>query len=381
MTLRCADLGEDGLLARILPLVDPDRHLPGPERPSAEARGGVLLGPGDDAAVVRAPGDQVITTDMLVEGRDFHRDWGDGTALGIKAAAQNLADVAAMGARPTGLVVALGLPGDVPVAFVENLASGLAAEAARGGAAVIGGDLSGAGEITISVTAFGVLDGRPPVTRSGARPGDLVALAGTVGRAAAGLELLLAGYRPGVFRPADARLAGAEPHALDALIGAQLSPRPPYPSGPEAARAGARALIDASDGLVQDLGRIAAASGVRIEIDGSSPALRSLIAELLPAARLLGAVRPEDAAAEDTAPEAATPEERARRWLLGGGEDHGLLAVFPAAGTRERPSLPVGFQIVGRVLAAEDGEAQAGLVSLDGIPVDPHSGFSHFRQG
>src|SRR5690606_30289132 len=121
----------------------------------------------------------------------------------------------------------------------------------------------------------------------------------------------------------------------------------------EAARAGARALIDASDGLVQDLGRIAAASRVRIEIDGSSPVLRSLTAELLPAARLLGAVRPEDTAAEDAAPEAVTPEERVRRWLLGGGEDHGLLAVFPAAGTRERPSLPVGFQIVGKVVAAD----------------------------
>lgn len=381
MTLRCADLGEDGLLARILPLVDPARHPAGPGRPAVQEQGGVLLGPGDDAAVVRTSGDQVVTTDMLVEGRDFHRDWGDGTALGIKAAAQNLADVAAMGARPTGLVVALGLPGDVPVAFVENLASGLAAEAARGGAAVIGGDLSGAGEITISVTAFGTLDGRPPVTRSGARPGDLVALAGTVGRSAAGLDLLLAGYRPGAFRQVDERLAGAEPQALDALIGAQLSPRPPYPSGPEAARAGARALIDASDGLVQDLGRIAAASRVRIEIDGSSPVLRSLTAELLPAARLLGAVRPEDTAAEDAAPEAVTPEERVRRWLLGGGEDHGLLAVFPAAGIRERPSLPVGFQIVGKVVAADHGEEQTGLVSVDGVPVDRHSGFSHFRQG
>jgi thiamine-monophosphate kinase len=214
-----------------------------------------------------------------------------------------------------------------------------------------------------------------------------VALAGTVGRAAAGLELLLAGYRPGAFGEADCGLAGAEPHALDALIGAQLSPRPPYLSGPEAARAGARALIDASDGLVQDLGRVAAASGVRIEIDGSSPALRALTAELLPAARLLGTVRPEEEAADEAAREDATPQEQARRWLLGGGEDHGLLAVFPATGTPEHagtpgcPSLPVGFQIVGRVLAAEDGQAQAGLVSVDGVPADPHSGFSHFRQG
>ncbi|WP_345713343.1 thiamine-phosphate kinase, partial [Kineococcus glutinatus] len=171
------ELTEEQLIAAFAPLL-----------PTAAS---TLLGPGDDAALVSAPDARVVaTTDMLVEGRDFRRDWSGGADVGWKAAAQNLADVAAMGAAPTALLVALGLPRDVPLAWVLDLARGLAAGCAGSGAAVVGGDLSGAGEVVVAVTALGDLRGRAPVLRSGARPGHVVAVAGRLGRSAAGLALL-----------------------------------------------------------------------------------------------------------------------------------------------------------------------------------------------
>ncbi|MBX9244444.1 thiamine-phosphate kinase, partial [Actinotalea ferrariae] len=167
------DLGEDGLLARIFPL------LP---------RGsGTLLGPGDDAAVVAAPdGRVVVSTDVLVEHRHFRRDWSTGEDVGRRAAVQNLADVAAMGARPSALVVGLVVPADLEVAWVLGLARGLAA-ACGPDVGVVGGDLSGGSEVVVAVTVHGDLEGRAPVLRGGARPGDVLAHAGVRGRSAAGL--------------------------------------------------------------------------------------------------------------------------------------------------------------------------------------------------
>ncbi|WP_309232755.1 AIR synthase related protein, partial [Actinotalea sp. JY-7885] len=171
-----ADLGEDALLAQIFPLL-----------PRAA---GTLLGPGDDAAVVAAPDARVVvSTDVLVEGRHFRREWSSGEDVGRRAAVQNLADVAAMGARPTALVVALVVPPDVPVSWVLGLARGLAA-ACGPEVGVVGGDLSGGSEVVVAVTVHGDLEGRAPVLRSGARPGDVVAHAGVRGRSAAGLALL-----------------------------------------------------------------------------------------------------------------------------------------------------------------------------------------------
>lgn len=320
MTLTAAALGEDALLGRILPLLG---------TPAADVR----VGAGDDSAVVTS---NVVSTDMLVEGRDFRRHWSDGYALGIKAAAQNLADVAAMGARPVGLVLALGLPGPTPVAWVENLCRGMADEAARAGCSVVGGDLSEASEAVISVTALGALDGLEPVLRSGARPGDIVALAGTVGRASAGLELLL---------EADAALEKREPlgGSREDLVAAQLAPQPDYAAGRRAAAAGAHAMIDASDGLLKDLGRLARSSGVAIDVDPESPALLRLAAEI----------------GEHT----NTPWTH----VLAGGEDHGLLACFDSA-------LPLGWKAIGRVGAG------AG-VTVAGRPQGPGQGFSHFAEG
>ncbi|KGM10170.1 AIR synthase related protein, partial [Cellulomonas carbonis] len=173
-----ADLGEDALLAQVFPL------LPAGSR--------TLLGPGDDCAVLAAPdGRFVVSTDLLVEGRHFRLDWSDAEDVGARAAAQNLADVAAMGAVPTALVVGLVVPPDLPVAWVLGLARGLASVSGPHGVGVVGGDLSGGRDVVVAVTVHGDLEGRDPVLRSGARPGDVVAHAGVLGRSAAGHALLV----------------------------------------------------------------------------------------------------------------------------------------------------------------------------------------------
>jgi thiamine-monophosphate kinase len=289
----------------------------------------VLLGPGDDAAVVAAPDTRVVaSTDLLVEGRHFRRDWSSATEVGRKAAAQNLADVVAMGARPTALLVGLGAPADLPVAWALELADGLAAECALVGATVVGGDVVAADKVTVAVTALGDLDGRDPVTRAGARVGDVVALAGRVGWSAAGLAVLGRGFR-----------------SPRVLADAHRVPVPPYDAGPAAALAGATSMIDVSDGLVQDAGHLAAASGVVVDLRTEALEVAAPVAEA--------------AAAFNADPLV---------WVLTGGEDHALLATFPA-GT----ALPEGFRAVGAVLTGEPG------VLVDGSPYDGAGGFDHYR--
>src|SRR5580693_5899022 len=220
-----ADLGEWGLIAAIAA-----RMPPGPYS---------RLGIGDDSAVVAAPsGSVVAAVDLLLEGRHFLRSWSSAHDVGVKAAARSLADIAAMGAVPTALLVALAAPGTLPVRWALDLAAGLAAEAGRAGAGVVGGDTASADSVLLSVTALGDLAGRPPVRRSGATPGDVVAVAGPLGHSAAGYALLSAG------------VTTARPE----LIAAHRRPAPPYEAGPEAALLGATAMIDVSDGLLADLG-------------------------------------------------------------------------------------------------------------------------------
>src|SRR5690242_11560200 len=163
-----------------------------------------------------------------------------------------------MGAEPSALLVALAAPPELPVSWARELAAGLAAECARAGASVIGGDTARAGCVLLAVTGLGDLGGRAPVLRSGARPGDLVAVAGPLGHAAAGLALLMAGADAGP-------LAREHPVVREhPLVREHLRPAPPYDAGPEAAALGATAMIDVSDGLLADLGHVAAASGVQI---------------------------------------------------------------------------------------------------------------------
>lgn len=303
------------------------------------------VGIGDDAAVVAAPsGSVVAAVDMLLEGRHFLRKWSSAHDIGVKAAARSLADIAAMGAVPTALLVALATPGTLPVRWATELADGLAAEASRAGAGVVGGDTARADSVLLSVTALGDLAGRAPVLRSGARPGDVIAAAGPLGHSAAGLALLSAGLG---HRQAARGVLGD-------LVAAHLRPSPPYSAGPEAALLGATAMIDVSDGLVADLGHVAAASGVRLEIDSSA---------------LVTAGPLSDAAAVLTSSGgtggAGSPPSIARSWALTGGEDHALVAAFPASAV-----LPPRWRVIGVV---RDGSG----VTVDGAPY-PGGGWQHF---
>jgi thiamine-monophosphate kinase len=320
VAITVADLGEFGLIAAIAAL------LP------ASSAGGV--GIGDDAAVVCAPDRRVVaTTDLLVEGRHFRRDWSGAADIGVKAAAQNLADVAAMGASPTALLLGFAAPGDLPVTWVEDLVRGLAQECARAGASVVGGDVSDADSVMLAITALGDLGGRDPVTRSGARPGDRLAIAGRPGRSAAGLALLQAGL-PGAPGPAG-EFAG--------LLASHRRPQPPYACGPQAAVLGATSMIDISDGLVADLGHVAEASVVRLDIETArlpaDPELRAAAAAL--GADWLG-------------------------WALTGGEDHALAATFPA-----ETDLPGHWVVIG---TARQGHG----VTVDSRPADGLRGWDHF---
>lgn len=315
---RVGDVGEEGLLAQIFPLLPAGRAT--------------LLGPGDDAAVIAAPdGRFVVTTDVLVEGRHFRHGWGTATDLGWRAAMQNLADVAAMGARPTAIVVGLVLPADVEVAWVLDLARGLAEACEPHGVGVVGGDLTGGEQVVITVTAHGDLEGRPPIRRDGARPGDVLALAGSAGRAAAGLALLTA------HGPQSASALAGSDGELAGLVTSFLRPQPPLELGLVAAERGASAMMDVSDGLLRDAGRVARASKVRIDVD--PVALEQFRAPLEGAGQLAG--------------------QDPLTWVLTGGEDHGLLATFP-----RDVAVPPGFAVVGRVLdAASEGATAQGATA------------------
>jgi len=289
-----AAVGEFGLIAALSGWLPPDPRT--------------LVGIGDDAAVLAAPDGRVVaSTDFLLEGRHFRRDWSSAHDIGRKAAARSLIDVAAMGAVPTGLLVALAAPGDLPVSWARDLAAGLAAECTRAGASVVGGDTARAESVLLATTGLGDLAGRAPVLRSGAAPGDLVAVAGPLGHAAAGLALLSSGLSAG--------------RADDRLIGAHRRPEPPYDAGPEAAGLGATAMIDVSDGLLADLGHIAAASGVLIDL---SSARLGPGDDLLAAARSLNMDRTE---------RGSTPEyTQALTWVLAGGE----ITRWPPRSSRAR---------------------------------------------
>ncbi|MGH3368456.1 MAG: thiamine-phosphate kinase [Nocardioidaceae bacterium] len=286
----------------------------------------VLLGPGDDAAMVDVPtGRVLVSTDLLVETRHFRRDWASALEIGHKAAAQNLSDINAMGGTATALTVGLAAPPDLPAAWALALADGIAAEAELVGASVVGGDLTRAEAVMIAITVLGVVPGEP-VRRSGARPGDVVAIAGRQGWAAAGLAVLGRGFR-----------------SPRVLVEAHRRPEPPYRAGPQAAAAGATAMIDVSDGLLSDVGHVAAASGVAVDIESGS----FEIAEPLHA---VGAALGADPMA----------------FVLTGGDDHALVATFPAG-----RDLPEGWSRIGSV-------SEGSGVTVDGSEYEGPGGHRHF---
>lgn len=307
-----ADLGEFGLVEALVGRFPQGEH--------------VLLGPGDDAAVVAVPdGRVVVSTDLLVDTRHFRRDWASAADIGHKAAAQNLSDINAMGGRATSLTVGLAAPPDLSVDWVLELADGIAEEAAIVGACVVGGDVTRADEVMIAVTVLGVVEGEP-VRRSGARPGDVVALAGRQGWAAAGLAVLGRGFR-----------------SPRVLVEAHRRPQPPYQAGAEAAAAGATAMVDVSDGLLADVGHVATASGVAVDI-------RAGAFEVAEPLRAVGAALGADPL----------------RFILTGGDDHALVATFPATS-----SLPEGWLVIGEV---REGDG----VTVDGEAYEGPGGHEHF---
>jgi thiamine-monophosphate kinase len=309
-----AETGEFGLIARIVARLD--------------AGPATLLGPGDDGAVVAAPDGRVVaSTDVLVEGRHFRRDWSAAADIGHRAAAANLADIAAMGAKPTALLVALCVPPDLDPAWVEELADGLSAEASLVEASVVGGDMSASPTLTVAVTALGDLQDQTPVVRGGAQPGDVIALAGRVGYAAAGYTVLSRGFRTPKL-----------------LVEAYRRPSVPYAQGPIAARLGATSMIDVSDGLLQDLGHIATASVVGIDVHTDA---FEVAGPMRDAATALG-VDP-------------------YVWLLAGGDDHALAATFPPGVT-----LPEAWRVIG---AVHEGTG----VTVDRKPWTGGTGWDHFR--
>ena len=314
---RLGDLSETELLDRVLPVY-------------AAALGGaaqILVGPGDDAAVLRAAAaGVVVTTDTMVRDLDWRDDWSSGREVGRKAVVQNVADVLAMGGRPTGLLVALMADPQTTVAWVMDLAQGIAEAASASGCSVLGGDLSGAppGMVAVAVTDAPQV----PVLRSGAQPGDVVAVAGSLGWSGAGLALLRAG----------------EPERSPQLAAYHRAPTL-LPVELWAGRAAAHALIDISDGLVRDLRRIAKASAVSIDL-------------------VLDALQRE---VQDSPIAEAFPLDEGVEHVLGGGEEHSLVGCFAPS------DLPTGWRAIGRV-GPSGGE---GGVTLDGAALAIR-GWDHF---
>ncbi len=275
-----------------------------------------IVGSGDDAAVISvSDGRFVVTTDTMVENRDFRNEFSSGFDLGFKACTTNLADVVAMGAKPISLVVALLVTKSTKVSWLEDFARGMQAaiDELAPSAEVVGGDLAAGDQIVISVTAHGDLEGRAPILRSGAKPGDVIAVAGTLGKAACGLALLT---------HADKSLAGSYPELVDV----QLRPKPVLLTALQASSA--NAMMDISDSLALDAHRMAKASGVQINLRKSD---------------LIGYVAVLEQAAQSLTSRGS--EVDPMDWVLYGGEDHGFLASFP------KGQLPVGFRAIGEVVS------------------------------
>lgn len=285
----------------------------------------VTVGIGDDSAVIATRGEQVVAClDMMSEGVHFKLDWSTAKEIGCKVAAANLSDIYAMGATPNALLVGLAIPASTQVAWVLDLADGLRAEAARVGVRIVGGDVVRADQVSIAVTALGDLLGRAPILRSGARPGDVIAIAGQLGYSAAGMLMLSRGFR-----------------SPRVLVNAHRAPQPRYDLAEKALHA--TSMIDVSDGLVSDLGHIARASQVSINVASAAFEI-----------------------SEELASAAGAFNWDALDWILTGGEDHAFAATFTSPDV-----VPDGWLIIGSVTEG------APEVLVDGASC-AKTGWNHF---
>ena len=286
----------------------------------ANVRENVLIGIGDDGAVI-APSSRksVLAADMAIEGVHFNRKWSTLREIGAKITAANLADIYAMGGDPKYLLVSAGLTADFGITEITELAQGIAEEAALVGASVVGGDISRAEQLVISISVFGEVE--KPITRSAAKVGDSVVISGLPGKSAAGLIQLQSGVTDSPFVSAHKK----------PIVNYQLAKK----------FRNVNSMCDVSDGLLSELNHIASASGVGIELDSK------LIADI-PGFKELEAGAQSDV------------------WelVLSGGEDH----VFVATTSTE---IPEGAFVIGRV---DSGTG----VKVSGISNLPATGFRHF---
>ncbi|MEP7033513.1 MAG: thiamine-phosphate kinase [Actinomycetota bacterium] len=315
------ELSEDGLVAAIRTVLSGETS-------------GVIVGLGDDAAVVEpGTGSSVLTTDLLVDGVHFERGSTSARDLGAKAIAVNVSDIAAMGASPRYALASLALPSDIEAAWVVELYGGMRAACDEYALALVGGDLSRAERLVISVMVLGEVSRGHAVTREGARAGDAIVVTGSLGAAAAGLALSRA--------PAPVLLAALSAGWARELLDALARPAARVGEGVTLAQCGATAMMDLSDGVAKDLSRLCIASGV-----GARVRLADVpIPEAVRAAAAALAVDPLDLA-------------------ISGGEDYELLATIAPTevdGARERLRDRFGLALT-RVGDIVEGQ---GLVAVD----------------
>lgn len=336
--MRITEIGEFGLIERVHQL------LP-------EAAGDVVVGIGDDVAVLRTAGENYLlaTCDVQLEGAHFLRERITPYQLGRRAAAINISDIAAMGGRPRHMLVSLGLPPDTEVTFVERLYEGLCEEAGRFEATVVGGNMAVSRQVLfVDIFLLGEVEPSCLLLRSGARPGDVLLVTGSLGTAAAGLAVTLDPDRT------------CDASDLAEVKAAFLTPTPRVAEGRAIAQSGGvTAMMDVSDGLAGDVGHICQASGVGVRI----------LAERLPISPATRAVA--EAAGKD-------PVELA----LYGGEDYELLFTAPPERVEElveavRAATGTPVTAIGEMVAPSSGRC---LVHGDGRsePLEPRS-WDHFR--
>ena len=337
--MRVSDIGEFGLIAEI------QRRIGGAAPPPPGARG-LLLGVGDDCAVWQEPGGvQVVTTDTVVQDGHFRLDFTSWRDLGWKALAVNLSDIAAMGAAPDHAVITLGMPATTAYEDVMALYDGLAECATHHRTLLVGGDIVSALQVFISITVTGHTSSRIPypnnvLLRSQAKPGDAIGVTGPLGASAAGLRLLQRG-------DAAPELAFARE--------AHRRPSPRLEAGVLALEAGVRCGMDVSDGLIGDLEKLCAASGVAAVVE---------LAQV-----------PVDARLQAAFPDAWAP------LALAGGEDYELLLVAPPEvldAITERSSVPV--HVIGRITDGPAGRVEVRDAQGNPVPLSER-GWDHLSAG